>query len=92
MDSIRLFSENMQSAFVRQIHGYESHPQIGEAAPTVGDGQHARTVDSITCDLASLQQRIAALHSDCCTGDGVTCDASGKPSVCTPRCSADFIP
>ena len=86
MDSIRLFSENMQSAFVRQIR-LRVTPADWEAAPTVGDGQHARTVDSITCDLASLQQRIAALHSDCCTGDGVTCDASGKPSVCTPRCA-----
>jgi hypothetical protein len=91
LDSVRLFSENMQSAFVRQIHGYELHPNIGDAATTSGDGQHGSSVVGITCDIASIQQRVAALHSDCCS-DGATCDGDGRPSTCTARCSSNFMP
>ena len=53
MDSIRLFAENMQAAFVRQMHGFELHPNIGDAATTAGDGQHGSSVVGITCKSTS---------------------------------------
>jgi hypothetical protein len=90
MDSIHLFSENMQSSFVRHLYHAEKVPISGDVPAA-----------NIACDAASLQAQVRLLETDCCSGvdangAAITCpqDDAGQtiPSGCTPRCSTNFLP
>ena len=78
LDSIRLFDQNMQAAFIRNMYNLELQPVSGDV-----------TSSEIQCDVASLSMMVTQLQSDCCSGDGVNCDGEGGiPNQCSPRCAA----
>jgi len=82
MDSIRLFDQNMQAAFIRNMYNLELLPASGDV-----------TGSEMQCDAASIQQMVGNLQTDCCTGDDISCDVStGVPNQCSPRCASNYMP